>query len=750
MPQSGSGPTGSTRAPPFRALGTAVILVFAVGVSLSLALFIHLRRRESRDIAEVAAEMARQQIERLHVSMLRSMEVLHSVAALHAADGPLNRARFRSFVNSALARQPELQALSWNPRVRHADRAQQEALAVSEGLGGFAIRESGEGAMLRIAGEREEYVPVLFIEPQSSNLGALGFDLASDPSRRASLEQARDSGLPVATAPIRLAQDSGNTAGVLVLLPVYEGAVPENVAERRRRLAGFAVAVFRIPDLVGSAFRELERLGLRAELFDDYPRGERIFAQSGDAKSAPLEGAHAWLEVAGRRWAVVFAPGERFVSERVQRTSVFALVIGLVFTLSTCVHLGQAHRRNREIAQANAMLRDEVIIRQRAEASEAAANKAKSDFLTSMSHEIRTPLNAILGYAQLMQRDPRLPREPRDAAHGIQTSGQHLLGLINEVLDLAKIEAGRMELHEADFDLARFAAGIATTFRPLCFQKQLEFRLQLQPAAGAEHRVRGDEGKLRQVLINLVGNAIKFTRAGEVQLHIRALDEPGNLWLFEVLDTGLGIPEAERPDIFKPFHQGSGAGHQGGTGLGLAIAQRQVQFLGGQLRFETERGVGSRFFFSVPLAPAQVPGTEVGAGADLPGATAAVATSMAGAGAGAGEGDGGRFAETPVEPPPPPPRPVSVPDALFARLTLAAELHSSTALKAALEDLRVLGPEADRLAEDLRWLLRSYDMRGVQRALGRMRSVHDSSISPLHDVVRPHDPRAPTPNPPGR
>lgn len=722
-----------------------MILVFVVGAFLSLALFAHLRQREFRDLEELASEMARQQIERLHVSILRSMEVLHSVASLHAANGPLIRIRFRSFVRSALTRQPELQALSWNPRVRHPDRVRQEALAVAEGWAGYAIRESGDDGLLRIAGEREEYVPVLFIEPELSNLGALGFDLASDPSRHASLEQARDTGLPVATAPIRLAQDSGNAAGVLVLLPVFEGGVPESVEQRRRQLAGFAVAVFRISDLVGSVFRELERLGLRAELFDEVPGGERIFVPSGgDGKAAPMEGAHVGLEVAGRRWVVVFAPSGRFVSERVQRTSVFALVIGLVFTMSTCVHLGQADRRNREIARANAQLRDEVIIRQRAEQVAAAANRAKSDFLTSMSHEIRTPLNAILGHAQLVQRDPRLPREAKDAAHGIQTSGQHLLGLINEVLDLARIEAGRMELHETDFDLVRFAAGIATTFRPLCYQKQLGFRLQLPADTGGGHRVRGDEGKLRQVLINLVGNAIKFTRAGEVQLHLRAVDAPGHLWLFEVLDTGLGIPESEQPDIFKPFHQGSGAAHQGGTGLGLAIAQRQVQFLGGQLRFETERGVGSRFHFRVPLPPAQVqaqaqgPGT--GGGESNP--PIAAVTSEAG---------GDCPSEPEVEPPPPsPPRPVPVPEALFARLSLAAELHSSTALKAALDDLRVLGPEAGQLAEDLRWLLRSYDMRGVQRALGRMRPIQDSTESPLPDLLRPHDPRAPTPNPPGR
>src|SRR6185295_8318491 len=122
--------------------------------------------------------------------------------------------------------------------------------------------------------------------------------------------------------------------------------------------------------------------------------------------------------------------------------------------------------------------------------------------------EIRTPLNAILGYAQLMRRDRHLAPEHRDSIAGIHTSGQHLLGLINEVLDLAKIEARKMDLQPVDFDLASLARGLAATFKPLCAQKRIGFRIEFDPAADTV--VRGDEGKLRQVLINLLGNAVKF------------------------------------------------------------------------------------------------------------------------------------------------------------------------------------------------------------------------------------------------
>ena len=201
----------------------------------------------------------------------------------------------------------------------------------------------------------------------------------------------------------------------------------------------------------------------------------------------------------------------------------------------------------------------------KAEAEAAAANQAKSDFLASMSHEIRTPLNAIVGYAQLMQHDPELSPEQRDAISGINGSSQHLIGLINEILDLSKIEAGRMNLHPEDFDLHALGRSLVATFQPLCAQKRIGLRLGSR--AGASEWIRGDAGKLRQILINLVGNAIKFTNAGEVYLGFK--NEGGDRWLFEVIDTGMGIPEEEQADIFNPFHQGTNAAHQGGTGLGL-------------------------------------------------------------------------------------------------------------------------------------------------------------------------------------
>jgi signal transduction histidine kinase/CheY-like chemotaxis protein len=228
------------------------------------------------------------------------------------------------------------------------------------------------------------------------------------------------------------------------------------------------------------------------------------------------------------------------------------------------------------------------------------ANRAKSTFLANMSHEIRTPLNAILGYAQILQRDPHLTRSQRKAVETIQKSGDHLLQLINDILDLSKIEAGRVQLNSTDFDLADLVTDLSAMFQLRCEQNGLTWRVE-----GLEGRhsilVRGDEGKLRQVLINLLGNAVKFTSSGEVLLRVTQKD--ASQYLFEVIDTGPGIPENIQKAIFDPFYQGEKGIRKGGTGLGLRISKTYVELMGGELAVESQEGQGARFFFTVPLLP---------------------------------------------------------------------------------------------------------------------------------------------------
>ncbi len=228
------------------------------------------------------------------------------------------------------------------------------------------------------------------------------------------------------------------------------------------------------------------------------------------------------------------------------------------------------------------------------------ANHAKSVFLSNMSHELRTPLNAVLGFAQLLERSERLPDKDRESVSIIKSSGEHLLELINDVLAIAKIEAGKTTLTDRPFDLRDLLRGVVEMIRVRTEGTGLS--LVVDVADGLPERVVGDEGKLRQVLVNLLGNAVKFTDEGGVALRARWDERDGGVATFEVEDTGHGIGDDELGKLFEAFAQTeSGRASKEGTGLGLAISQNFVALMGGRIRVRSELGKGSVFSFDVTL-----------------------------------------------------------------------------------------------------------------------------------------------------
>ena len=226
-----------------------------------------------------------------------------------------------------------------------------------------------------------------------------------------------------------------------------------------------------------------------------------------------------------------------------------------------------------------------------------AANLAKSEFLSNMSHELRTPLNGVLGYTQILQRDPSVTPAHRESLDAIETCGQHLLTLINDVLDLSKIEAGRLEVNQAPCDLHRLIKNVYEIASPRAKSKGLTFTTEI--AAEVPKGILTDPTKLKQVLVNLAGNAVKFTDEGSVTLRVRKLPDTG--LQLEVEDTGMGMTPEELEEVFDPFKQAEGGKKSGGTGLGLPISKRLVEALGGKLEVESQPGQGSRFIITHPL-----------------------------------------------------------------------------------------------------------------------------------------------------
>ena len=231
-----------------------------------------------------------------------------------------------------------------------------------------------------------------------------------------------------------------------------------------------------------------------------------------------------------------------------------------------------------------------------------AANKAKSVFLANMSHELRTPLNAILGFSQMMRQEPNLAPAQRANVDIISRSGEHLLKVINDVLEIAKIEAGKLQLEVTTFDLHGLVYEVADMMRLRAQQKGL--RLRLDQSSEFPHYIRGDEARLRQILVNLLGNAVKFTSKGGVTIRLGVKNNARQHLLVEVEDTGPGISEENQRHLFKPFVQLAEGVAQGGTGLGLAIVRQFVELMDGGISVESTLGKGSLFRIDLPLEKA--------------------------------------------------------------------------------------------------------------------------------------------------
>ncbi|MBE9193331.1 response regulator [Gloeocapsopsis crepidinum LEGE 06123] len=312
----------------------------------------------------------------------------------------------------------------------------------------------------------------------------------------------------------------------------------------------------------------------------------------------PVIGVYRWLNEQDLALLVEMEQEEAFAPARQLATTLVLVGLIAVGALSIGVYwLTQQLKISREQLENYSHQ-----LEQKAQEAEA-ANRAKSEFLANMSHELRTPLNAILGFAQLLTRTSPVSPAQRESLEIISRSGEHLLTLINDVLSMAKIEAGRTILNENSFDLYELLDSLEEMLRLKAASQSLQLIFERSPEV--PQYVQADESKLRQVLINLLGNAVKFTQAGSVILRVIAHQTNPHHLCFEVEDTGCGIAAAELARLFKPFVQTKAGGTREGTGLGLAISQQFVRLMDGDIAVRSIVGQGTVFSFEIQVSPAQ-------------------------------------------------------------------------------------------------------------------------------------------------
>ncbi len=525
---------------------------------------------------------------------------------------------FQTYVRPILKNHNFIRRFEWVPKVSNDERNEYERSTQAGGIDGFKFLSRGPKDAFVTRGRAKEYFPIFYIEPFKGNESLLGFDLSTQKDFFKYLVESQNTGKPLATQKIQSPTDNSSSPEISIVAPFYgEKNIIETQEARKKNLKGFVIGVYRIKDMIDQMVAPYLAKGMNLSIYQTATTEEKNLLYGNPLANPALEIKNV-VNIAGRRWLLVWQASEIFKNGSNKSYAfwvagslfAFFIFISIIFEMMasrTRLVEKQVKTRTEELTTANIHLKREIRAREQAEvklqtAKEEAelANRAKSVFLANMSHEIRTPMNAILGYAQLLEGQIPNNSEPQKQLKKILNSGDHLMQIINDILQLSKIEAGKVELVLANFNLSQLIKDIVTIIRPLCQEKNLT--LNLESNIPNPLWICGDEMKIKQALINLLGNAVKFTDKGSVSLKIESKGE--DVYVFEVQDSGRGIAEEYKQTIFDPFEQGQNI-KKGGTGLGLAIFKKQIELMKGAWGFDSELEKGSRFYFELQLPEAE-------------------------------------------------------------------------------------------------------------------------------------------------
>ncbi|HLA34987.1 MAG TPA: ATP-binding protein, partial [Rhodocyclaceae bacterium] len=458
--------------------------------------------------------------------------------------------------------------------------------------------------------------PIRLDAPIANEHIELGEDLYRHPAVRDALDKARTTGRATVSGKIVFERHIKEKVGVMLFDPTLEILSPSPSSPSATgllppdRVKGVAFAVANVAELIDTAIGRRLEPGIVLHIADpDAPPGERVLFQS-DGGRAPIDKKMLWksaVKIADRSWELTVFPSPEYLNAARPTIAWIVIDAGLVITVMLLtMMLGMTGRNSsvrRRVKEQTAELIATSAALRRAAATAEAANIAKSRFLATMSHEIRTPLNGVMGMAQLLMMPETSEHERQEFASTIYTSGESLLAILNDVLDLSKVEAGRMSLARVSFDPAELLSETADLFTGLAQYKGLS--LSAEWLGQPNRQFWGDPMRLRQMLSNLINNALKFTAKGSIRIDAdeSALDKGEGIMLvkFRVVDTGIGIPADKIHLLFKPFSQvdASNTRKFGGTGLGLSIVASLADLMGGDVGCDSREGHGAEFWFTL-------------------------------------------------------------------------------------------------------------------------------------------------------
>ena len=557
-----------------------------------------------REEHEAKQEMVRELSSDLRRELASMVEVVRSVGALFETSEDVARSEFEIFTRFLRAAHPkQVQALEWIPLVANSERSSYERQARDDGLEGFEIWEKAESGGKVRAQDRSRFFPVYYVEPFAGNEQAVGFDLASNPSRKDAMHAASDSGQMQATAPIRLVQEQGTSAGVLLFVPVYRDATALAVgSEASPALLGFALGVFRIQDIMMSVLPAGYSGEIRVALVDESLTGERSELFNDGFEPTELTKGQSFLldnrfEFGGRRWRLVGGSASGY-EENLSTASYWGVVFaGFLLTGFSLAYLNATrlvHERNEGLRSANIAL--------------AKTTEEIERFYHTVSHELKTPLTSAREFASLLSDEipGKVNEEQQEYLDYIIESCDLLTRYVNDMLDVTRIETGKLQIRPLPSSVERVVERCLSSQRFLAADRGvriLDFKTESLPLGMI------DEQRIAQVINNLLTNAIKFTPdGGSVGVGVEVTSEEQPALCVSVRDSGIGIAESELENIFHRLHQVSqesarneSAGTEG-LGLGLGISKEIVRLHGGEIWVESEVGRGTVFKFTVPAA----------------------------------------------------------------------------------------------------------------------------------------------------